>query len=105
VVLVGIQVEGRENLMRAMTSLALIAFLAGCASEADLVAQKERQIDEMVRIYGPACTRLGFQPDTNQWRDCVLRLSTKDSLERRNYPASISCFGPAGLGLVDCTVF
>lgn len=91
--------------MRAITSLAVITFLAGCASEADLIALKQREVDEMVRIYGPACTRLGYQPDTNQWRDCVLRLGMKDSLERRNYPARISCFGPAGFGLVDCTVF
>jgi hypothetical protein len=90
--------------MRAITFLATIAFVAGCAGEAELIAQKQREVDQMVRIYGPACTRLGYQPDSNQWRDCVLRLSTKDSLDR-NYPARISCFGPAGLGLVDCTVF
>ncbi|MEN3364914.1 MAG: hypothetical protein V7606_2188 [Burkholderiales bacterium] len=91
--------------MRAMTSLALVAFLAACASEADLIAQKEREVDQMVRIYGPACTRMGYEPDTNQWRDCVLRLSTRDSLSYRNYPGRLGCFGPAGFGLVDCTVF
>jgi hypothetical protein len=88
-----------------ISALGLIACLAGCASEADLVAQKQHEVDQMVRIYGPACERLGYEPNTNQWRDCVLRLSTKDSLENRNYPATISCFGPTGFGIVDCALF
>jgi hypothetical protein len=91
--------------MHALGSLTVVAFLAACASEAELVAQKQRDVDQMVRIYGPACERLGYGPNTNQWRDCVLRLSTKDSLESHSYPAKISCFGPSGLALVDCTVF
>ena len=35
----------------------------------------------MIKVYGPACERLGYRNDTDPWRDCVLRLATKDSLE------------------------
>jgi hypothetical protein len=91
--------------MRALGSLAAIAFLVACASEAELLAEKQRDIDQMVRIYGPECERLGYGPNSDQWRDCVLRLNTKDTVEKGNDPAPVSCFGPSGLALVNCTFF
>ena len=89
--------------MRVLGSLAVVAFVAACASEAELVAQKQSDADRMVRIYGPACERLGYVPDRDQWRNCVLRLNTKDALESYDSPATTGCFGPAGLALLDCT--
>jgi hypothetical protein len=82
-----------------------VALLAGCATEAELAAQKQGEVDAMVRIYGPACERLGYQRDTDPWRDCILRLSTRESLDRRNFPATFNCFGPAGFGFTQCTAF
>ncbi|AMO99380.1 putative lipoprotein [Collimonas arenae] len=87
--------------MRTIMLLALTALLAGCATEAERAAQAQRDVDEMVRVYGPACQRLGYQSDSNQWRDCVLRMDTKNNTER--YPATMSCFGHPGF--TQCTAF
>jgi hypothetical protein len=89
--------------MRALISLALIACVAGCASQAELIAQKQREVDRMIQLYGPACEKLGYQANSDPWRDCILRLSTKDSLDRYNYPTTINCFG--SFGFSQCTTF
>ncbi len=82
--------------------LLLIAALGGCATQAELAAQAERDVDRMVAIYGPACVRLGFVRDSDPWRDCVLRLSMQDAVQR-GYPMTSTCVGRRGF--VDCTYF
>ena len=64
----------------------------------------EREIDKMIQVYGPACEKLGFQADSDQWRDCILRLSEKDSYERyRRTPTTTDCSGHRGF--FSCTTF
>jgi hypothetical protein len=41
------------------------ALMAGCVSEADLLAH-----------YCATCAAIGFAPDTPEFRDCVLRFQT-----------------------------
>jgi hypothetical protein len=78
--------------------------LAGCATPAERAAQMEREVDEMIVVYGPACERLGFRGDTDPWRECILRLAAKDSLERYSRtPATTTCFGHRGF--FQCTQF
>ncbi|MFC5475653.1 hypothetical protein [Paraherbaspirillum soli] len=87
--------------MRTLMFLALSAMLSGCATEAERAAQAQRDVDEMVHVYGPACDRLGYKADSNQWRDCVLRLDTKNNIER--YPMTTTCFGHHGF--LQCSTF
>jgi len=83
--------------MRLLILMASVALLAACATPAERAAQMQREVDEMVQVYGPACEQLGFQGDTDPWRDCILRLSTKDSYERyMRAPTSTTCFGHRG---------
>lgn len=52
----------------------LIAILlSGCSASEIAVRQTERSID----VYGPACDRLGYQPQSDGWRDCIVKLSTR----------------------------
>lgn len=84
--------------------LLLLAALGGCATQAELAAQAERDVDRMVAVYGPACAKFGFARDTDPWRDCVLRLSMQDSVQRAgSYPVMSTCVGRRGF--VDCTYF
>jgi len=90
--------------MRPLLLLAIAAVLAGCATPAERAARIEREIDEMIAVYGPACEKLGYKVETDQWRDCVLRLSTKDSYERfSRTPTTTSCIGHRGF--LNCTTF
>ena len=44
-----------------------LALLAGCATQADRTAQVEREVDEMIATYGPACEKLGYQSASDPW--------------------------------------
>lgn len=86
-----------------MMAAAVIA-LAGCATPAEQAARMEREMGRLVQVYGPACQKLGFQAETDPWRNCVLRLSERDTYERRSgYPMTSTCFGSRGL--MHCTTF
>ena len=83
----------------------LIALLAGCAATpAEREARIQREIDQMIQSYGPTCDKLGYTRDTDPWRDCVLKLSAKDSYERyASRPTTTTCFGHRGF--FQCTSF
>lgn len=93
--------------MRKLIGLVLVAVLAGCATTADRAARVERDVEEMIQVFGPACEKLGYKANSDQWRDCVLRLSSKDSFERYSrysrYPSSTTCTGHRGF--FNCTTF
>lgn len=90
--------------MRAIVLLGALALLAACASPAERAAQMEREVEGMVRIYGPACTKLGYKPDTDPWRDCVLNLNDQENTRRYSTrPMSTTCFGHRGF--YHCSAF
>jgi hypothetical protein len=55
-------------------TLGLATLLAGCASD-PLAQQKQatKMMEYKLQIYGPACEKLGFAKDTNEWRECIQR--------------------------------
>jgi len=61
-------------------AIPIAAVLVGCATPAERAAQAQREVERMVEIYGPACTRLGFKADTDPWRSCIISLSQKDDV-------------------------
>ena len=71
--------------MRALALFVLTMFVVGCATQAERAAQVQRDVEDMIRVYGPGCEKLGYKTDSDPWRDCVLRLATKDRLERRDF--------------------
>ncbi len=88
--------------MRAFALFAAMMFVTGCVSQAERAAQVQRDVDEMIGIYGPGCEKLGYRADSDPWRDCVLRLSTKDRLERRDFTTT-NCIGSRGF--FHCSTF
>ena len=81
--------------MRAFAVSILLIFVAGCVTQAERAAQVQRDVEDMIRVYGPGCEKLGYKTDSDQWRDCVLRLATKDKLERRDFTTT-NCIGSRG---------
>lgn len=93
---------GTEEFMRTFAMSVLIMLVAGCATQAERAAQVQRDVDDMVNVYGPGCEKLGYKADSDPWRDCVLRLATKDSLERRDFTTT-NCVGSRGF--FHCSTF
>jgi hypothetical protein len=94
-----------DELREASTMKALILPLAlvlsACASTGDPSAQWQREVDQMVQTYGPACDRLGYARDDDKWRDCVLKLADRDQRRYATFPRHTTCFGHRGF--FDCT--
>lgn len=61
------------------------ALLAACSTPQERAARMQSEVDSMVALYGPACTRLGFVDNSDPWRNCVLELSLKDDVQRYGY--------------------
>ena len=89
--------------MRIFVASPLITLLAGCATQAERTARVQREVDEMIATYGPACEKLGYKSDSDPWRDCVLRLSNKDAARYSRGPTTTSCFGHRGF--FQCSTF
>ncbi|HZV98733.1 MAG TPA: hypothetical protein VFF74_07055 [Methylophilaceae bacterium] len=87
------------NSLRVLIMTGLFTGLTGCATTtpAERSAQMQRQAEEMVQIYGPACDKLGYVKDSNPWRDCVLNLATQENMKlynrMYNYPVGGPYFG------------
>jgi hypothetical protein len=88
--------------MRAMVTTLLLVALAGCATPAERAAAVQRDVDDMIQVYGPGCERLGYRGDTDEWRACVLRLAHRDDLQRRALTTT-NCIGHRGF--FSCSTF
>lgn len=80
--------------------------LASCATPEDRAVAVQREVDQMVATYGPACERLGYQANGDRWRDCVMRLAQRDErhyLAYSRFPTTTQCFGHRGF--FNCTTF
>jgi alkyl sulfatase BDS1-like metallo-beta-lactamase superfamily hydrolase len=76
----------------------------GCATQAERAAAAQREVDDMIKVYGPACEKLGFKADTDTWRNCVLRLADRESDERtRRSGFFTNCVGTRGF--FQCSSF
>jgi hypothetical protein len=89
--------------MRWITALTLLCFTTGCMTQQQRAAAVSRDVEDMMLVYGPGCERLGYKSDSDAWRECVLRLATKDQIEQRDFTTT-TCFG-ARRGFLQCGAF
>ena len=83
--------------MRTLLMIAMLLGLTGCQTPAERAAQLEQEVDEMIQLYGPACEKLGFKPDSDSWRNCILRYNSSAAMKfesRRS--TSTTCWGHRG---------
>ena len=79
----------RKILIAGLGALAL----AACTTPEQKAANMQAEMDQMMRIYGPACTRLGYPAQSDQWRNCVMQLSIKEDAQRYGHPSYYAGFG------------
>jgi hypothetical protein len=64
-----------------LAAISLIA-LAGCTTPQQRAAQAQAEVEQMMVTYGPACSRIGYANQSDQWRTCILNLNARDELQR-----------------------
>jgi len=79
-----------EIAVRLIAALAVMFCMSGCASRAERAAAVQRDVDDMVTVYGPGCEKLVFKTDTDPWRECVLPLATTDRLDRSDLTTTLA---------------
>ena len=83
--------------MRAfMLMTASVVCLLGCTTPQEKAMQQQAEMDRMIAEYGPACVQLGFAPNTDPWRNCIVQMATKNGTYRGGVSTSI--FGGFGSG-------
>jgi hypothetical protein len=92
--------------MRTLIALVLTGLVAACATAPDRSVQMQREVDEMIQVYGPACEKLGTRA-TRSHREIAFSAEHQDSFERYSrysrFPPTTSCFGHRGF--FNCTTF
>ena len=90
-------VQQRANrILIAAGTLCALATVAACSTPQERAAYKQAEVEQMMVVYGPACQRLGYTPNTDPWRSCVLQLNVQDDLQR--YQMSTGYCGGYGPG-------
>ena len=89
--------------MRILIVLMAGAMLAGCATPAEKSAQVQREVEQMIEVYGPSCEKLGYTRDSDRWRDCILRLDSRDIYQRSPGITTTSCIRHRGF--FQCSSF
>ncbi len=81
----------------------LLALLTGCTTPAERAAAVKAEVEEMIKVYGPGCERLGYTKDTDPWRECILHLKAQDNIRYSTRPTTTTCIGHRGF--YNCTSF
>jgi hypothetical protein len=67
-----------------------VLLASACTTPEQRATNMQAEMAQMMQIYGPACQRIGYAPNTDQWRGCVLQLAAKEDIERYgNYHYSL----------------
>lgn len=80
----------RIVMLMAASSLCLL----GCATPQDRALAQQAEVERMMAEFGPACTKVGYMPNTDPWRDCVVQSATRSGRSG----VSTSLFGGFGSG-------
>ncbi len=80
----------RTLLLAAASALCLV----GCSTPQERALKQQADMENMMIEFGPACGRLGYATNSDQWRNCVIQLSTKDEISR--YGSSTYLYGGWG---------
>lgn len=74
--------------------------LLGCATPQEQAMKQQAEMERRMVEYGPACSQLGFAPNTDQWRNCIVQLAERDGVRRGGVSTSVfGSFGGRGSGL------
>ncbi len=87
----------------ALLFVMLIPLLTACETPADRAARVKAEVEEMVREYGPGCEKLGYIRDSDPWRECILKLRTRDDIRYSTRPTTTTCVGHRGF--YNCTTY
>ena len=74
----------RLDLHKPLLAAVLAALLASCATTPEeRRANAEREANRLKEEYGQACERLGYQTESDKWRDCLLTMENQRLMQQQ----------------------
>jgi hypothetical protein len=84
-------------MMRTLMLLPVALLLTACSTPQEHAARLQAEMEHDMMVYGPACSKLGYQVNSDQWRNCVLQLGTREEMQRYySYPSYAGYYGGPG---------
>ena len=80
--------------MTRVLGVCMVLALAACTTPQERAAQAQVDVERMMAVYGPACVRLGYAPQSDAWRSCVLNLGAKYDWQHDGPPAGYYGWAP-----------
>jgi hypothetical protein len=69
---------------KSMLAAVLALLLASCATTPEeRRANAEREAARLKENYGQTCERLGYQAETDKWRDCLLEMESQRLIQQQ----------------------
>ncbi len=90
-------------MLRYSVMFLLVILLLGCETPGERAARVKAEVEEMVKVYGPGCEKLGYPKDTDPWRECILHLRARDDVRYSTRPTTTTCIGHRGF--YNCTSY
>lgn len=81
----------------------LVILMLGCETPGERAARVKAEVEDMVKVYGPGCEKLGYPKDTDPWRECILHLRARDDVRYSTRPTTTTCIGHRGF--YNCTSY
>ena len=80
-----------RNILLLMT---MLSCLTACTTPEQRAQKEQAEMELRIVEHGPACTQVGFTPNTDPWRNCVLQQAA--NAEAKKGGLSTSIFGSFG---------
>lgn len=72
------------------------ALLAACAtSPEERRAYAEREANRLRQTHGQTCENLGYQAETDKWRDCLLQLESQRLMQQSYWYPGYPFYSPS----------
>lgn len=73
----------------------LLALIGACATTPEEErANAEREAARLKQTYGYTCEQLGYEAETNKWRDCLLELENQRLMQQQMMMDRMNWYGP-----------
>lgn len=82
------------NMRLVFAAFSLMALSACASNPAAEQARATKQMEHKILVYGPACEKLGYEKNSDKWRDCIQRENEQNLMQMRNLNAPYPYWGP-----------
>ncbi|MDR2219994.1 MAG: hypothetical protein LBE24_05375 [Methylobacillus sp.] len=73
-----------KSLLQKIVLLTLVTLLAACATTPEeRRANAVREANRLKQTHGLTCERLGYERDTEKWRDCLLEMEKQRLIQQQ----------------------